>query len=579
VGAPVGTRADVYALGVVLFELLAGVRPFEMRGRTAAEIERIVTESDPPAPSQAMGEDRAIALGERSAARARSRVQGDLDAIVLEALRKEPERRYGSADELATDLQRHLDGRPVAARPDGWGYRLGKLVRRRRAETAAVALVLVSVVGGLAATALQATRAERERARAAEVTSFLTTMLGAADPASFGRDVQVREVLDSAVVRADALADRPAFEAEIRDIIGGTYLALGEFETAESQYRLALDALGRDATTDDRTIAMTLTHLSTALEFEGRYAAADTVLQAATAVWDRVGYSDDDTKGDHFDQRGRILVRLGRFPESLPFFEEALAIQKAVRPPNDSALAYAYANLGVVQSELGQNEAAETLMVAGVEAARRAHGEVHPLVASILSPLATVQARAGSNDDADATFLLAIEIRRKLLGEEHPDYAWTMFSYADFLMTVGRNAEAIDWSRKVLALRGRSLQDAHPAISTAMSIVGRSLGRMDSIAAGERWLRESLELRRTTLPPDHWIIASAEGILGEHLVLAGRFTEAESLLLGSERALLAARGEDAPVIQDARTRLVQLYEAWAKPAEAEAWRSKLARPD
>jgi tetratricopeptide (TPR) repeat protein len=176
-----------------------------------------------------------------------------------------------------------------------------------------------------------------------------------------------------------------------------------------------------------RETATALGRLSMALEFEGRCGAADTVLQSATAMFDRFGYADATARSDHYDSRGRIMARLGNMDGAREFFERTLSIQRQIVPPNDSSLANLYANLGMVTSELGRNVEAETLLVAAVAAARRAHGNVHPLVAAILSPLATVQERAGLNDRADTTFMAAMDMRRQLLGAEHPDYAWTMF--------------------------------------------------------------------------------------------------------------------------------------------------------
>jgi tetratricopeptide (TPR) repeat protein/predicted Ser/Thr protein kinase len=574
-GLPVATTADVYALGVILFELLAGRRPFDLQGKLLSEIEQVVCHDEPPRPSSLVDEARAPLLGDRSAARARSRVTGDLDAIVLMALRKEPARRYGSCDALAQDVQRHLDGRPVVARPEGVSYRALKLVRRRKLETALAAAVIISLVGGLVATARQARRAEAEGRRASQVTGFLTSMLGAADPGSLGKDVTVRSVLDSAAVGADTLRSDPALEAEVRTVIGDTYVALGEFGAGGGQFDRAIAARSVIAPAGDLATALILTRQSHALEFAGEYEQADSVLDIAAAMFAKYPFATRNEEIDFLDHRARIITRLGRVAEAEPLFQQSLALVQRYMPGDDTALAYAYVNLGFVNSEQGRAAAAESLYALGVAAGRRAFGNEHVELAAMLSPYATALARAGKNDLADSTFLEVLAMRRKLLGAEHPEYAWTMFNYADQLLTQQRYAEAAKWSREVLALRGKSLPETHMAISTSMGVLGRALGGMDSLAEGERYLRESLALRKETLPAGHWALASSESILGGLLVLAHRFGEAEGLLLPAEKKLVEARGEDAPVVRDARSRIVLLYTTWNRPAEAAAWQSRL----
>ena len=575
-GERTGTGVDIYALGVLLFELLTGRRPFDLKDQRLAEIERIICETPAPAPSARVDESRPPEVGERSLARVRSQIAGDLDAITLMALRKEPARRYGSAELMSSDVQAHLDGRPVSGRPDGFGYRLSKLIRRRKLETAAVGIAVVSLVAGLIGVSMQAQRAESARQSATQVTEFLTTMLGSADPASLGKDVTVREVLDSAAVRADTLVGSPDLDAQIRNVIGNTYMALGEFETAEKQFRRALDAHKRRAPGGDQKTAVALTRQSYALEYLGEYDAADSVLKLAKGLFDKYPQKDPLEESNFVDQRGRILARLGKMDEAAPLFERALRLAEMHGAGNDSLLATSYGNLGFVKVELGDLAAAESLYVQAIASAKRAFGPQHSELAALMSPYASVLDRAGKFDQADSVFRATLDMRRKLLGADHPEFAWTMFSYADFLLSQKRYAEAAYWCREVLKLRGKSLPDTHMAVSTSMSVLGRSLDGMDSLSAGEALLRESLRIRKEILPEGHWVLASSESILGAHMTLTGNFTGAEALLLPAEKKLVELRGESAPVVKDARTRIVDLYTAWGNLDKAAQWQRKIS---
>jgi serine/threonine-protein kinase len=253
-GTVVDTTADVYALGVVLFELLTGQRPFDLQGTSLAEMERIVCEQPAPRPSSVLGSERWRTLGERSAARARAAIDGDLDAIVLMALRKEPERRYASVDALVRDITQHLEQQPVQARPDSLGYRVRKFVARRKLETVAAIVAVSSMVGGTAVAVRQAQRAEAERevavaqsTRAEEVTQFLMTMLNSSNPESFGKDVTMRTVLDSAAARADTMKMSAQLEGEIRHVMGNAYHSLGALDLAARQFTLGIAARKRHA--------------------------------------------------------------------------------------------------------------------------------------------------------------------------------------------------------------------------------------------------------------------------------------------------------------------------------------------
>lgn len=574
-GELVDTRADIYSLGVVLFELLSGRRPISFATTSPMAMAEQLRTMTAPRLESALSNTRWKALGERSAERARRRLAGDLDAIVGMALRADPSRRYPSVDALLDDVDRYLDGHAVVARPDGAWYHVRRFVSRHALETGASAIAVASLVTGAFISQQQARRAESESARAREVTGFLTTMLRASNPESFGKDITMRAVLDSAARRLDEQALSPELDAEVRGIISGTYLALGEFDRAKQHLNTALAERRASAPNGNYETAVTLSQLSLVHESNGQYAAADSLLVQAESMYEKFPHPDALQEVSAMENRARVLSMLGRNAEALPELRRAFALARARGKADDPAMASTYINAAVITSELGENEEADSLAARGYEISRRAHGADFPLTLAALEVRAGTLERVGRLPAAESTYRVVMAARKRVLGPTHPDYAFTLFNLADHLLRRERWAEAADLARQVLALRGVSIDDTHPAIAVSMQYLGRALGHMDSLAEGERWMRESLALRKKNLPPDHWLLASSESALGEHLVLAHRYAEAERLLLDSEVQLIAKRGEKSPVVRDARLRIVKLYEAWGRKSEAALWQAKL----
>ncbi len=300
--------------------------------------------------------------------------------------------------------------------------------------------------------------------------------------------------------------------------------------------------------------------MSEAQELNGELDQAQRTFDEAAAMLQRFPETDPAWQVDHLDQRGRLLSRTGEFEPAVPVFEQArdLARARALAPEIRATIA---ADLGFALTNLGRHKESVALYAESVEHTRRAVGPEAALVADRLSPYASALWYAGERTAALGVYEEALAIRRRTHGPEHPDYAWTLANYADSLIALGQHAKAEPMAREVLALRGRTLADSHPMVPFAMALLGRALGPLGRLEEAERWLRESLALRERLLPPGHWMLASSRSTLGGHLVLAGRFAEAEPMLLAAERDLVAALGEQSPVVADARGRIAALHQA------------------
>lgn len=569
------TSPDIYALGCLLFELLTGRRVFLFDNLLRPDIEAMVRHQPPDPPSSVVTDELARGAGLPPVTTLRRHLRGDLDAIVMMALRKDPRDRYGSVAQLERDITAALDGLPVAARPDSLSYRVTRLLRRHRLEITMALLVLIALGLGVIRTAAEARRAIAEGAQASAATRYFTAMLAAPAPSEQAIDqpVLMRTVLDAAAQRADSLRPQPQLDLHVRRVLSTTYLTLGDYAAAAEQSEQGVNAARRLQPFDPEVLATMLANLSTALEMDGRIEEADSVLSEALQLLSRYGRTEAPGTASYLDHRGRLLSRLGDLPAALPLLRHALELQAREEPDNDSALAYAHHNLAALHGQLGNTDSALRHFTTALALERRAFDGPHPLLASTLNSYAGLLDRIGQPEAAESTFFAALQMRRTLLGPTHPDYAWTMYNYADELLTLHRPAEAAAWARQVVALRDIAFTDSHPAVASAMQVLGRALGAMDSLDAAESWLRHSLTIREQYFPEGHWLIASSQSLLADQLRRNGRYPEAEHLLLQAQPVLSGALNPDHPAVLEVRQRLIALYQEWGRPGDAARWQS------
>jgi tetratricopeptide (TPR) repeat protein len=564
-GLPVDERADVYALGAMLYFLLAGRTPHT--GTSGPEL----------LAAAAMGRPRPVETLEPEA-------PPDLVAIVHKAMAGEPEARYPTAQELAADLRRFQTGQLVRVYRYSARELLGRFVRRHRAAVTVAAVltaaILASVAGGFLAVRRQArvAEAERDRARAAaekaeRINAFVRDMLSSADPRQAGRDVTVASVLDAASARVEPeLRGQPDVKAAVLSTLGTTYEGLGLFEPAEKRLKAALEARTAVFGPEHVEVARTLNALATVAEDRGDLKEAERLDRQALAMLQRLGAAEGEDAAQVKGDLARVLEGLGDSAGAEALYRETLALERRLGGDRSAGVAATLNNIGVLLGQRGDWTGAEPLHREALDIIRALRGPEHPDVAAGMNSLGAVLDSKGDLAGAEALYRDSLAMRRKLLGPDHPDTTRSMYALAYLLRTKGDPEGAARLCREVLALRGRVLPDEHPMVAATLQVEGLSLMDLGRPREAEPPLRQSLELRRKVLPPGHWLIAASESALGACLAARGRFREAERLLLHGYESLKASRGERHERTVEARQRLVALYEAWNRPDRAATWR-------
>jgi serine/threonine-protein kinase len=586
---PVTTASDVYSLGVILYELLSGHRPYHTRGCTPAEIERIVCDTEPGKPSEMLmrtvalvrtdGTTETIAPDAVSSARGskpdrlRRKLAGDLDTIVLEALRKEPSRRYASVEHLHDDIRRHLAGLPVSARADTATYRLSRFVRRHRLSVAGAATFALLLLGFSIVTAIQSARireqAERitqERDRAEQVAGFLANLFRTLDPyADGGGPITIREVLDSGAVRLDRdFADEPQVRAEMMEVIAQAYDGLGYHSDArrllESSLEIQLSVHGDT----DPAVAGLLSQLAHVLVEQGDYRGAESLLRRNLASR-RALYGDDHPYVARLlNSLAQALREQGRYAEAEPLLQEALAIDGRHAGQDGADLAQSTRGMAHMLRDRGDYAVAESFYRRALALHRDQFGEDHPESANSLINLAIILHAQGDHAESEPLFRDGLAVKRRLLGDEHDDVVMDMVGFADLLHDMGDDEGAEELYRTALTAHAHAQHDAHPMRARALlGLADLIMDRGDARAA-EPLLREVLDIRHQAPGVSQEELARAQSALGACLSILGQFAEAESLLLAGYGTMKDARGDGDMATRQALEALTAHYRRAAR---------------
>jgi len=517
-GEPVTTTTDVHALGVLLFELLTGRRPWAGDNRDAV-LHSVLT-ADAPAPSAAAKADPVLSR----------RLRGDLDAIVLKALRKEPERRYPSAEALARDVERHVSGHAVSARADTRFYRAGRVLRRHRAAFAAAAFALLALVGGLGLSLVQARRAALEAQRAEAIQSFLLSLFAASDPdESKGRDLTARELLRRGERRIEAeLAGQPEAQARLWSQIATVYLKLGDPARAEPLARRAADASVRlhGRRSAESTAARGL--LANALLDAGRVEDAEAEYRAALA--DEVAARGDATETAALLHGGVAGARrqLGDPGGAAGEHRRALAIWERLGRAESAEASDTLNDLSVALADAGHYVDAEAAARRAAAIRLRVSGEGNAATLVALYSQAHALFELGRWAEADAIFGRVRPAQEALLGASHPKVLLTRRQVARVAGLLGRYDEAARELETIVAVQ-RGGAGAAEAGYTLVQLASLRLLQGD-LRAAEAAGREAVRSFEARFGEGHADLAWARSTLAEVMIEADRLDEAASLL-------------------------------------------------
>jgi serine/threonine-protein kinase len=572
-GEAVSTATDVYAFGVLLYYLVADRYPYDVRGKTFAELTRTICEEEPPKPSARAPEGRTREL------------RGDLDLIVLTALRKDPARRYQTPAELAADLRRYRQGRPIRARADSAGYRLAKFAGRNRGALIAAAAIPVLLAGGLARELRLRHRAELEAQKAKEVGDWVVSVFDVADPMRTVRrdsgEITARALLDQGRQRVDSsLAGQPEIQAELRGVFGRAYTSLGLYQQAIAlieqslEQHMALYGPHSLKVADDRE------RLGEALMQLDRYDQAEPYLRAALEERRSQLGERSDATAEALDLLATSYQRRSRYADAEPLFREALAIRRGLFGDTALVVAASLNDLGVLLFLKSAYADAEAAYREALALELRSLGERHARTAETQQNLAQALRSQGQMAEAESLYRQALATKRLVLGNANPSVTISLNNLAELLMNTGRLEEAETLIREALVLDRRMFGNSHSYVAQGLGNLATVLKLKGEFGEAEQVYRQALAIDRERFGDAHRTIAVDLNNLGNVRRLLGDNRGAEAYLREAVDQAQRTLGDDHLNTIVCRINLARTLEAERKAPEAEAiLRPTLAKLD
>jgi eukaryotic-like serine/threonine-protein kinase len=558
----VDVRSDVYSLGVILYELMSGRLPYQVSQRHLPEAVHTILEEEPASLSSI---DRTY--------------RGDIETLTRKALEKDKTRRYASAADLVSDIQRYLADEPILARPPSASYQLGKFARRHRTLMAGLAAVFIVLLAGIAVTTSMAVRASRAEAEARAVNEFLQNdvlaQAGATAQARPGTapdpDLKVRTALDRAAAGiAQRFDKQPLVEASIRQTIGNAYVDLGIYPEAQKHLQRALELRHGQLAEDHPDMLSVMNDLAWLYRNEGLFAKAEPIATKVLEIRRRtLGKADSDTL-EAMNNLGLLYRYEGKLKQAVELFTEVLEIRPLTSGAVDRATSYAMNNLGFVYQVEGKYQQAEAILSKVLDLRRRVNGPEHPYTLIATDNLAIVFYRERKYPEAESLFAKNLEVRRHVLGAEHPDTLDTMNNLGATFRAEGKWEQAEVVLSSVFETKRRVLGEENPSTLMSMLNVAVLHRYKGEYSEAEPLMVRAVNLQRRVLGEEH-----PDGLAGIYRLAAlytdeGKYPEAEPLFTKALKGQLRVLGETHPDTMNSEAGLGQLQLHEHKYTEAES---------
>ena len=580
-GEPVTTSSDVYSLGVILYELLTGQRPYRLAGLPPHDVVRVICEQAPLPPSAALirrepADASAAVLSRRREdrpERIRRRLAGDIDMIALKALRKEPQRRYASVEQFAEDIRRHLVGLPVTARRDTLAYRAAKFARRHKLGVSGSALMALTLVTATLTTTWQATlareqrdvaeeqrssaeqarlEAQREADVAQQVTDYLVEVFRASDPFTSPRapnslDRTAGELLARGVAQIqEGLGSQPEVQARLLHTLGGVYRNLAAFDEARRLLERALEIRRGLYGAEHLEVAASAAGLGSLLRQEGAHDASAPLLEEALTTRVALLGPIHALVAETLHETSRLEEARGNLARADSLYQQTIATYQRLDKPPARQLADALADHAGLLTTLARLDEADPALREAVDRLRTIHGDNHPEVAAALIGRGNRFQARRDYASAEPLYREALAIYQATLNEAHPFVAIALTNLAGVLEAQGDAPAAVPLHRQALAALQAAQGEQSPQVASALNNLAMALQRTGEIEEAERLFREALGRRRTALGDAHPLVAVSLNNLGLLLFRSKRVDEAGELFREALENRRANLGLDHP---------------------------------